>query len=84
MQKLNAPVNWIGQICFSGLPLLSSEELKEAQKSLMKAYVDAQHILDQPSKNHDGYGYKYDYLNDDISSIQAATNDLDIAYIQQP
>lgn len=84
MQKLNAPVNWIGQICFSGLPLLSSEELKEAQKSLMKAYVDAQHILDQPSKNHDGYGYKYADLNDVISSIQAATNDLDIAYIQQP
>lgn len=84
MQKLNAPVNWIGQICFSGLPLLSSEELKEAQKSLMKAYVDAQHILDQPSKNHDGYGYKYADLNDVISSIQDATSDLDIAYIQQP
>lgn len=84
MEKLNAPVNWIGQICFSGLPLLSAEELKEAQKSLMKAYVDAQHILDQPSKNHDGYGYKYADLNDVISSIQDATSDLDIAYIQQP
>jgi len=84
MKMLNTPADWIGQIHFTGLPLLSSEELKEAQKSLMKAYVDTQHILDQPGKNHDGYGYKYADLNDVISSIQAATKDLDIAYIQQP
>ena len=84
MKMLNTPADWIGQIHFTGLPLLSSEELKEAQKSLMKAYVDTQHILDQPGKNHDGYGYKYADLNDVISSIQAATEDLDIAYIQQP
>ena len=84
MKMLNTPADWIGQIRFTGLPLLSSEELKEAQKSLMKAYVDTQHILNQPGKNHDGYGYKYADLNDVISSIQAATKELDIAYIQQP
>lgn len=84
MKMLNSPANWIGQICFTGLPLLSDEELKEAQKTLLSDYVKTQQSLEQPSKKHDGYGYKYADLNDVITQIQKATVDLDIAYIQQP
>lgn len=84
MKKLNAPTDWIGQIHFTGLPLLSNEELKEAQKALLSDYVKTQQSLEQPGKKHDGYGYKYADLNDVITQIQKATSDLDIAYIQQP
>lgn len=84
MQAIEAPRNWIGQICFSGLPLLNENELKTAQKSLFSDFIETQQELDQPDKNQQGYGYKYADLNDVLTAIQEAISTKDIAYIQQP
>lgn len=56
MQAIEAPRNWIGQICFSGLPLLSENELKTAQKSLFSVFIQTQQELDQPDKNSKDMG----------------------------
>lgn len=84
MKTLDLPSDYVGQIRFTGLPLLTPEELKKAQLDLFKALIQVKRNIKQPKKNKKGYGYNYADLNDVISAINAASNGVDIAYIQQP
>lgn len=76
--------SWIGQICFSSIPGLNDEQRVKAHQALLKSYIEVQQVLDQPTKEKDGYGYKYADLNAVLIQIQKAIDDKDIAYIQQP
>lgn len=84
MQLLESPADWIGQICFKAISGLKPEDALKAKLALMSAFVNVQRKLQQPSKDKQGYGYKYADLNGVIKAIQEASSDEDIAYIQQP
>ena len=81
---LEAPKDWIGQMRITHLPFMSEDEAQRAQKALFKAYIQVQQNLNQPSKDQQGYGYKYANLNGVLTAIQTASKDLDIGYMQQP
>ena len=84
VQMLESPADWIGQICFKSIAGLKPEDALKAKLALMSAFVNVQKKLQQPSKDKQGYGYKYADLNGVIKAIQEASEDEDIAYIQQP
>lgn len=84
MQLLESPADWIGQICFKAISGLKPEDALKAKLALMSAFVNVQRKLQQPSKDKQGYGYKYADLNGVLKAIQEASSDEDIAYIQQP
>ena len=81
---LESPADWIGQICFKSISGLKPEDALKAKLALMSSFVNVQRKLQQPSKDKQGYGYKYADLNGVIKAIQEASEDEDIAYIQQP
>ena len=84
VQLLGEPVGLIGQIYFRSIPGLKPEEALKAQLALLSAFVNVQKKIQQPSKDKQGYGYKYADLNGVINAIQTASDGEDIAYIQQP
>lgn len=81
---LESPADLIGQIYFKTISGLSKEDALKAKLALLNAFVNVQRKLIQPSKDKQGYGYKYADLNGVIKQIQDASQDQDIAYIQQP
>lgn len=81
---LEGPADLIGQIYFKTISGLTPEAALKAKLALLSAFVNVQRKLTQPSKDKQGYGYKYADLNGVITAIQEASSDEDIAYIQQP
>lgn len=81
---LESPADLIGQIYFKTISGLSKEDALKAKLALLNAFINVQKKLTQPSKDKQGYGYKYADLNGVIKQIQDASQDQDIAYIQQP
>lgn len=84
VQLLEGPADLIGQIYFKAISGLRPEDALKAKLALMSSFVNVQRKLQQPSKDKQGYGYKYADLNGVIKAIQEASEDEDIAYIQQP
>ena len=83
-QLIEGPADLIGQAYFKTISGLSPEAAVKAKLALLSSFVNVQAKLEQPSKDKDGYGYKYADLNGVIKAIQDASADEDIAYIQQP
>ena len=84
VQLIEGPADLIGQAFFKTISGLSPEAAVKAKLALLSAFVNVQKKIDQPSKDKQGYGYKYADLNGVITKIQEASVDEDIAYIQQP
>ena len=63
VQMLESPADWIGQICFKSIAGLKPEDALKAKLAFMSAFVNVQKKLQQPSKDKQGYGYKYADLN---------------------
>lgn len=84
VQLIEGPADLIGQAYFKAISGLSPEAALKAKLSLLSAFVNVQKKIEQPSKDKQGYGYKYADLNGVIKKIQEASKDEDIAYIQQP
>ena len=74
----------IGQAYFKAISGLSPEATVKAKLALLSSFVNVQAKLEQPSKDKDGYGYKYADLNGVIKQIQKASEGKDIAFLQQP
>ena len=83
MKMLEGPADLIGQIYFKAISGLRPENALKAKLALMSAFVNVQKKLQQPSKDKQGYGYKYADLNGVIKAIQEASEDEDIAYRQE-
>lgn len=84
VQLLEGPADLIGQIYFKSISGLTPEAALKAKLDLFSSFVNVQKALQQPGKDKQGYGYKYADLNGVIKAIQDASEDEDIAYIQQP
>ena len=84
VQLLEGPADLIGQIYFKSISGLTPEAALKAKLALFSSFVSVQKALQQPGKDKQGYGYKYADLNGVIKAIQDASEDEDIAYIQQP
>lgn len=84
VQLIEGPADLIGQAYFKAISGLSPEAALKAKLALLSSFINVQHKLLQPTKDKQGYGYKYADLNGVIKAIQDASVDEDIAYIQQP
>lgn len=84
VQLIEGPADLIGQAYFKAISGLSPEAALKAKLALLSSFINVQHKLLQPTKDKQGYGYKYADLNGVIKAIQDASADEDIAYIQQP
>lgn len=84
VQLIEGPADLIGQAYFKAISGLSPEAALKAKLALLSSFINVQHKLLQPTKDKQGYGYKYADLNGVIIAIQDASADEDIAYIQQP
>lgn len=84
VQLIEGPADLIGQAYFKAISGLSPEATVKAKLALLSSFINVQHKLLQPTKDKQGYGYKYADLNGVIKAIQDASADEDIAYIQQP
>lgn len=84
VQLIEGPADLIGQAYFKAISGLSPEATVKAKLALLSSFINVQHKLLQPTKDKQGYGYKYADLNGVIKAIQDASTDEDIAYIQQP
>lgn len=83
-QLIEGPADLIGQAYFKAISGLSPEAAVKAKLALLSSFVNVQAKLEQPSKDKDGYGYKYADLNGVIKQIQKASEGEDIAFLQQP
>ena len=63
MQLIEGPADLIGQAFFKTISGLSPEAAVKAKLALLSAFVNAQKKIEQPSKDKQGYGYKYADLN---------------------
>lgn len=90
MELLNQPTppisspQTVGLMNIQTIVGMDAKQSLDAKLSLLNDFVEMKRVLEQPSKSKDGYGYKYADLNDILSAIQKAIEDLDLAFIQQP